>query len=51
MNVDHLHEHVIDPVVVRLGSLPGALQAGYSIEMKPAPLNAYAYPDGRGRPC
>jgi L-fuconate dehydratase len=44
--VDHLHEHFVDPVVIRNGRYmpPGA--PGYSIEMKPESLRAYAFPDG-----
>jgi L-fuconate dehydratase len=44
--VDHLHEHFIDPVVVRDGRyrLPSA--PGYSAEMHPASLARYRYPDG-----
>jgi L-fuconate dehydratase len=44
--VDHLHEHFVDPVVIRNGRYmpPGA--PGYSIEMKPDSLRAYAFPDG-----
>lgn len=44
--VDHLHEHFVDPVVMRNGRylLPSA--PGYSITMKPASLAAHAYPDG-----
>ena len=44
--VDHLHEHFIDPVVVRSGRYQAPSAPGYSIEMKPASLAAYAYPDG-----
>lgn len=41
--VDHLHEHFLDPVVMRDGNyqVPGA--PGYSIEMKPASLARYEY--------
>ena len=44
--VDHLHEHFIDPVVIRDGryQLPSA--PGYSGEMQPASLARYRYPDG-----
>jgi L-fuconate dehydratase len=44
--VDHLHEHFVDPVVVRRGHyLPPALP-GYSGEMKPESLARYAFPTG-----
>ncbi len=44
--VDHLHEHFLDPVVIRGGRYQAPTAPGYSIEMKPASLAAYAYPDG-----
>jgi L-fuconate dehydratase len=44
--VDHLHEHFVDPVVIRGGRyvLPSA--PGYSAEMFPESLRRFAYPDG-----
>ena len=44
--VDHLHEHFIDPVVIRHGAYMPPQSPGYSIEMKPESLEEYAYPDG-----
>jgi L-fuconate dehydratase len=44
--VDHLHEHFKDPVVVRDGHYQVPIAPGYSIEMKPASLTEFAYPDG-----
>jgi len=44
--VDHLHEHFLDPVVVRDGRYCAPSAPGYSIEMKRASLVDYAYPDG-----
>ena len=44
--VDHLHEHFVDPVVVRNGRYIAPAAPGYSIEMKPESLRAYAFPDG-----
>jgi L-fuconate dehydratase len=44
--VDHLHEHFVDPVVVRRGHYVPPTAPGYSIEIKPASRAAYAYPDG-----
>jgi L-fuconate dehydratase len=44
--VDHLHEHFIHPVVIRDGRYMPPSAPGYSIEMKPASLRAYAFPDG-----
>jgi len=44
--VDHLHEHFVDPCIVRGGAylLPGA--PGYSAEMHEASLAEYRFPDG-----
>jgi L-fuconate dehydratase len=44
--VDHLHEHFIDPCVIRDGyyQLPHA--AGAGITMKPESLRAHLFPDG-----
>jgi L-fuconate dehydratase len=44
--VDHLHENFVDPVVVRSGRYQAPAAPGYSIEMKPASREAYAFPDG-----
>lgn len=44
--VDHLHEHFIDPCVVRRGHYLPPTAAGYSITMKPESLAAHAYPHG-----
>ena len=44
--VDHLHEHFVDPVVVRDGRYRAPTAPGYSIEMRPGSLVDYAYPDG-----
>jgi L-fuconate dehydratase len=44
--VDHLHEHFIDPVVVREGRYMAPTAPGYSITMKPESLDTYAYPHG-----
>jgi L-fuconate dehydratase len=44
--VDHLHEHFVDPVVVRDGRYVAPTAPGYSITMKPESLEAYRYPDG-----
>jgi L-fuconate dehydratase len=44
--VDHLHEHFIDPVIIRNGRYMPPSAAGYSIEMKPESLRDYAFPDG-----
>jgi L-fuconate dehydratase len=44
--VDHLHEHFVDPVVVRDGRYMLPTAPGYSIAMRPESVAQYAYPDG-----
>jgi L-fuconate dehydratase len=44
--VDHLHEHFIDPVVVKNGHYMPPTAPGYSITMKPESLNQYEFPNG-----
>ncbi|HEY3595061.1 MAG TPA: enolase C-terminal domain-like protein [Polyangiaceae bacterium] len=44
--VDHLHEHFVDPCVVRGGSYQVPAAAGSSITMKPESLADYAFPNG-----
>ena len=44
--VDHLHEHFVDPVVIRGGSYLLPMAPGYSAEIKPESLAAFRYPDG-----
>jgi len=44
--VDHLHEHFVDPVVIRNGRYMPPSAPGYSIEMKPGSLRDYAFPAG-----
>jgi L-fuconate dehydratase len=44
--VDHLHEHFVDPVVIRNGRYVPPSSPGYSIEMKPESIRTYAFPDG-----
>jgi L-fuconate dehydratase len=44
--VDHLHEHFLDPVVIRNGRYMPPMRAGYSIAMKPRSLEWYQYPNG-----
>jgi L-fuconate dehydratase len=44
--VDHLHEHFVDPVVMRNGHYQLPKTPGYSITMKADSLRDYAYPDG-----
>ena len=44
--VDHLHEHFVDPVVMKGDRYMPPTAPGYSIEIKPASLNRYEFPDG-----
>jgi L-fuconate dehydratase len=44
--VDHLHEHFLDPVVIRDGRYMPPTAPGYSITMRPESLREYAYPAG-----
>ncbi|MDQ2965410.1 MAG: L-fuconate dehydratase [Chloroflexota bacterium] len=44
--VDHLHEHFLDPVVIREGRYTVPLLPGYSAEMRQESLARYAFPDG-----
>jgi L-fuconate dehydratase len=44
--VDHLHEHFIDPVVIRNGRYLLPKAPGYSITMKPESLRCYEFPHG-----
>lgn len=44
--VDHLHEHFLDPVVIKNGAYMPPKLPGYSIEMKADSLDSYRFPDG-----
>lgn len=44
--VEHLHEHFVDPVVVRDGRYLAPKAPGYSITMHEASLARFAFPDG-----
>ena len=44
--VDHLHEHFVDPVVIRNGRYMPPTAPGYSIEIRPESLSRYVYPGG-----
>lgn len=46
--VDHLHEHFVHPVRVVAGRYQAPSAPGYSIEIKPASLSEFAFPDGAG---
>ena len=45
--VDHLHEHFVDPVVIRDGRYMPPTAPGYSAALKPESLSDYSYPNGR----
>lgn len=44
--VDHLHEHFVDPVVIRDACYQVPEAPGYSITMRASSLDEYAYPQG-----
>ena len=44
--VDHLHDHFIDPVVIKNSAYMPPSIPGYSATMKPESLEKYEYPNG-----
>jgi L-fuconate dehydratase len=44
--VDHLHEHFVDPVIIRGGRYLLPTTPGYSAEMRPESLDTYRFPSG-----
>ena len=44
--VDHLHEHFLEPCVIRGGRYMPPQSPGYSIEMKQESLEQYTFPNG-----
>ncbi|MEU6468388.1 L-fuconate dehydratase [Streptomyces massasporeus] len=44
--VDHLHDHFIDPVVIREGRYTAPTAPGFSAAMRPESLARYTYPGG-----
>ena len=44
--VDHLHEHFVDPCVVRDGAYKAPADPGFSIRMKAESISAYTFPSG-----
>ena len=44
--VDHLHQHFVDPVVIRDGRYVAPTAPGFSATMRPEALARYSYPDG-----
>ncbi|WP_433007642.1 L-fuconate dehydratase [Kribbella sp. CA-294648] len=45
--VDHLHEHFLDPVVIKDGNYVAPLRPGFSAEMDATTLGDYRYPAGK----
>jgi L-fuconate dehydratase len=45
--VDHLHEHFVDPAVVRNGRYTAPVTPGYSTQMLKSSLADYEFPNGR----
>jgi L-fuconate dehydratase len=45
--VDHLHEHFLDPVVMKNGHYMPPQKAGYSITMRPESLEEFEFPTGK----
>jgi L-fuconate dehydratase len=45
--VEHLHEHFLDPVVIRGGRYIAPSAPGYSITMRPESIRDYEYPSGQ----
>ncbi|MGN6299000.1 MAG: L-fuconate dehydratase [Ginsengibacter sp.] len=44
--VDHLHEHFMDPVIIKAGNYMLPLSPGYSIDMKKSSIASFTYPKG-----
>jgi L-fuconate dehydratase len=44
--VDHLHEHFVDPVVLRAARYQAPMAPGFSAQLRPESLAGYRFPDG-----
>ncbi|MGW1680752.1 L-fuconate dehydratase [Saccharopolyspora sp. NPDC002376] len=44
--VDHLHEHFVDPVVIRNGHYRAPRRPGFSAQLRSESLREHSYPDG-----
>ncbi|MGW5468871.1 L-fuconate dehydratase [Streptomyces chartreusis] len=44
--VDHLHDHFLDPVVIREGHYTAPTAPGFSAAMRPKSIARYTFPDG-----
>src|SRR5437764_5040095 len=47
-HVDHLHEHFVDPSLVRNARYVAPSRPRYSVTMKPESLDQYEFPAARG---
>jgi L-fuconate dehydratase len=45
--VDHLHEHFVDPCIIKNARYMPPQRPGFSITIKPESLDAYEFPAGR----
>lgn len=45
--IDHLHEHFVNPVVIKNGNYMPPLAPGYSITMKSKSIEDYTFPNGK----
>lgn len=45
--VDHLHEHFVNPAVIKDGYYTTPTQPGYSVEMKEESHSEFGYPEGK----
>lgn len=45
--VDHLHEHFLEPCVIKNGRYMPPTKPGYSIEMKAASMDEHEFPNGK----
>ncbi len=45
--VDHLHEHFVNPVLIKRGAYMPPDKAGFSIEMKKQTISEYEFPTGK----
>lgn len=46
--VDHLHEHFLNPSVIKDGYYQTPAEPGYSVEMKPESMDRFTYPGEKG---
>ena len=45
--VDHLHEHFVNPVIIKNGNYMPPMAPGYSIEIKKSSRESYTFPTGK----